>query len=537
MNPVNIIKSSWKLISLGILAILPGCASVLQVDQDMTRISMNQGEIEGVASPYDSSVHVFKAIPYAKPPVGNLRWKPPVQAEPWAGVFKAESFAASCYQEQNTSTFVWRREAFEVSEDCLYLNIWSAENAKNAPVMVWFHGGAHTSGQGHSTIFDGTELAKHGVVLVTINYRLGPFGYLAHPWLAEESGKNSAGNYGEMDKILALEWVRDNIFAFGGDAANVTIFGQSAGSQSVCTLMASEKANGLFHKAIGQSASCLNPTSLRDVDGRERGVNLVDQLRVSSLADLRSAEASDLLDAASKSGWANASRLVVDGDVLLEPHVDIYRRGEQVKVPLLLGSLSNEGHELFPKAASLSADELTRSLSRQFGEDAGELLSLYRHEGTPADIQHAVATDLFMTFGMRRWAEYHEAAGNPVFLYFMDHVPPAFHLYMPDNPVLQLKGGPRSGGAYHSGDLALVFGTVDKVGYDWRDSDREISRQMIEYWTNFAKQGSPGGNGLADWPEYKPEIQSTQQFSTSSVLTVRGIRREKLDVMAKTYGM
>ena len=217
---------------------------------------VEQGLLEGIASPFDPEITVYRGVPYAQPPAGELRWRPPQPATSWSGARQASTFADSCYQQRHVSTFVWRREDFAVSEDCLYLNVWTPLNHGNLPVMVWFHGGSHTSGQGHSLIFAGTTLASQGVVLVTINYRLGPLGFLAHPWLAEESPRKSAGNYGLLDKIAALRWVQANAHAFGGDPNNVTIFGQSAGSQSVCSLMAAPLAEGLFHKAIGQSAGC-----------------------------------------------------------------------------------------------------------------------------------------------------------------------------------------------------------------------------------------------------------------------------------------
>ncbi len=501
----------------------------------MTRVETPLGDIRGDVSAYDPAIRVFRGIPYAAPPVGELRWQPPQPADTWQGELDATAFGTSCYQERHTSVFVWRREDFPVSEDCLYLNIWSRQDADQLPVMVWFHGGAHTSGQGHSLIFDGTELARQGVVLVTINYRLGPFGYLAHPWLAEESPAGSAGNYGEMDKIAALQWVRDNIASFGGDPGNVTIFGQSAGSQSVCTLMASGRDEGLFHKAIGQSASCLNPDSNRDLDGRERGSRLVDQLSVGTLEELRTADAEALLIAARETGWGAMSRIVIDGDILQEPHADTYRRGAQARVPILIGSLANEGYELFRANGSLTQVQLAESLSRQFGAAGETLMALYADEGSPGGIQHAIATDLFMTFGMRRWAEYQAAADVETYLYFMTHDTPAFHLYMPDSDGLLLPGGPRSAGAYHSGDLAFVFGSIDKVGSEWNDADRELSRVMVGYWTNFAKTGSPNGEGLPDWQPFSPDRHATQLLGTQSVNSTSGVRREKLDVMAQVY--
>ena len=236
------------------------------------------GTLQGVATNED--VDVFRGIPYAQPPTGDLRWRPPQAPRPWEGIRDASAFSVSCPQPRFTSEYVWRREDFATAEDCLYLNVWRPEGADNMPVMVWFHGGAHTAGQGHSKIFDGTTIAQNGAVLVSINYRLGALGFLAHPWLSDESDHASSGNYGLLDKIAALNWVRDNIAEFGGNPDNVTIFGQSAGSQSVCSLMASPLARGLFHKAIGQSAACIGPAPQRDPGGLERGQRLVAELGV-----------------------------------------------------------------------------------------------------------------------------------------------------------------------------------------------------------------------------------------------------------------
>jgi para-nitrobenzyl esterase len=249
-------------------------------------IQTNYGQLRGVMADNTASV-IFKGIPYAKPPVGELRWRPPESPATWSGIRDANQFSQSCIQPTNTSSFVWTRGDFDVSEDCLYLNIWSDTEVKKQPVMVWFHGGAHTSGQGHSEIFNGTRLSQQGVVLVSINYRLGAFGFLAHPWLSQESEHASSGNYGLLDKIAALNWVKDNIEQFGGDAENVTIFGQSAGSQSICSLMASPLAKGLFHKAIGQSAACVGPAPKHDINGQQRGEKLANELKATNLSELR----------------------------------------------------------------------------------------------------------------------------------------------------------------------------------------------------------------------------------------------------------
>jgi len=480
-----------------------------------------------------TGIHVYRGIPYAKPPVGELRWRPPEAYPAWSGERDAATFSASCTQPTHSSAFVWKRGDFEVSEDCLYLNVWAKSGARDLPVMVWFHGGAHTSGQGHSQIFDGENLASLDVVIITINYRLGALGFLAHPWLNDESDHNSSGNYGLLDKIAALNWVRDNVEQFGGNPDNVTIFGQSAGSQSVCSLMASPLAAGLFHKAIGQSAACLDPAPGRDMAGHERGRRLVDELSISDLASLRKVSPEQILTATERSGWSNASRIVIDGWVLAEPQIDTFRDGRQAQVPLMVGCLADEGVGLFPVNEALTEAELNAYLARLAGDQASAIKAAYVQalEGSPGTIQHAIATDLFMAFAMRRWAEYQHRTAQPTYLYFMDHVPPAFHLYMPEDPDMKLPSGPRPA-AYHSGDLAFVFANTGKVGLAWNEEDHALSHTMALYWTNFARTGNPNGKGLVEWRPFEAEEFTTQRLNASPE-SVPGIRRTRLDLLAK----
>ncbi len=502
----------------------------------------SHGKIHGMASPYDPDITVYRGVPYAAPPVDELRWQPPQPHTSWQEPLTADRFAASCYQQRHVSTFVWRREDFEVSEDCLYLNVWTPREGADLPVMVWFHGGSHTSGQGHSLIFDGTSLALQGVVLVTINYRLGPFGFLAHPWLADESPQDSAGNYGLLDKIAALKWIKMNAQAFGGNPDNITIFGQSAGSQSVCTLMTSPLAQGLFEKAIGQSEGCahhsaLNPGSKPDPKGYARGTKLVTDLGSSNLAALRNVNAEDVLKAALSTGWENGSRITLDGWIVPESPEQVFASGRQAPVPLMLGYMADEGVELFPKNPGLTEAALSEFAGSIAGDRGSQLVDAYRTPGaTPEVIQFSVTTDWLMAFGMRRWAEYQVRLGQPTYFYYVDHVPPAFHIYMPEQPDLQLPGGRRSGGAYHSGDLAMVFGTTDKVGLDWTEDDHQVSRYMVRYWTNFAKTGDPNGEGVPVWPAFDSTNTATQVIGPVPV-SQPGIDKERLDLMGAIWPM
>ncbi len=488
------------------------------------------GVVAGSWADAQQDIRAFRGVPYARPPVGELRWRPPQAPLSWTGVRPAIESAPACWQATHSENFVWARGDFARSEDCLYLNIWGHRNAEKQPVMVWFHGGAHTSGMGHEAIFDGSELARRGVVLVTLNYRLGALGFLAHPALAAESSHNSSGNYGLLDKLAALNWVRDNISQFGGDPNNITIFGQSAGSQSVCALMASPLAQGLFHKAIGQSAACVAPLAPKDANGYQRGQALADALGAKTPDSLRQVTPAALIEAANTSGWVSQSRITVDGWVLPEQPGNIYTAGRQANVPLLLGFMANEGHELLPMNADLSAEAL-RNYAVQVSNAAmaDELLSLYSAQvkQSPGMAQREIMTDLIMAYGMHSWARAQQKLGAPVYHYYFAHTPPAFRLYWPENPDLHLPGGPRSAGAYHSGDLAYVFGNTHHVGLDWHQEDHNLSAIITQYWSNFAKTGDPNANGLPNWPLYDPEQQKTMVLEPQPQVS-NGARRAQI---------
>ena len=512
----------------------------------VNQVSTEHGMMEGAWSQADASIGVFRGIPYAQPPIGDLRWRAPHDLASWTGVRHATKFGAACWQSYSDDAFVWSRGEFPRSEDCLHLNIWQPKKADaTAPVMVWFHGGAHTGGFAHVELFDGTELARQGVVVVTVNYRLGPWGFLAHPALAEESEHNSTGNYGLMDKIAALKWVQKNIQGFGGNPDNVTLFGQSAGSSSVCALMASPLASGLFDKAIGQSAACLVKEK-RDANGQQRGARLA-QLALGELGaqdsesqvtakQLRSIDNQSLLSAMENSPWSEGSRIVVDGWVLPEAPVDVFNANQQAKVPLLVGSLANEGHELLPLNNALTESELDQYLNKTFAETAPKLKALYAEDLaiSPGMALREILTDAFMAMSMRGWAQYNHNADQPTYLYYMDYVPPAYQIYLFDDPNLNLPGGPRSTGAYHSGDLAYVFNNVGKTGDFWLEEDFAMARAMSGYWTNFAKTGNPNGTNLPNWARYETQNHNTQLLS-NPIKTIAGAKREKLDLLAQRF--
>ena len=497
-------------------------------------VSTANGQVTGAGTDSEN-ILVYKGIPYAKPPVGELRWRPPAPPENWSEIRASDTFGRPCWQPHSKNAFVWSRGIFERSEDCLYLNIWANQAiTKPKPVMVWFHGGGHTTGWGHGEIFDGTRLADLDVVVVTINYRLGPWGFLSHPLLSEESPQGSSGNYGLLDKIAALTWVQDNIKNFGGDAKNVTIFGQSAGAMSVCALMASPLSRNLFHKAIGQSASCLGDFT-EDANGFVRGQALIQDTRAKNLRELRALSNQQLLHSVKESKWAQQTKITIDGWVLTEPPIDTFAKGEQAQVPLMVGSLANEGNQLFPINTNLSVASLDRMLEKMFGADsARELKTLYDKEfkESPGLALREIYTDQFMAYSMRLWARLNANTDKPAFLYFMTHVPPAFQIYLAQSPELNLPGGPRSGGAYHSGDLAFVFNNVGRVGMYWESVDYELASIISKYWANFAKTGSPNNSDLPHWPPYNTSANKTQILDLP-ITSKDGIRTKKLDLIGK----
>jgi len=464
----------------------------------------------------------------------------------WQGVRSALDFGTACWQDFSGDAFVWSRGEFQRSEDCLYLNVWTGVGETSSstpatgsrPVMVWFHGGSHTGGYGHSRIFDGTELARRGVVLVSINYRLGPFGFLAHEALAAENATRSSGNYGLLDKIAALQWVQRNIAAFGGNPDNVTIFGQSAGSSSVCYLQTSPLAKGLFQRAIGQSAACMQERGDQaDLNGQARGSALASAAGIDTKDDraaaaLRALDPAALLAAANTSGWPTGSRVVVDGTVVPEPPLAVFARGAQLPVPVLVGSMADEGNQLFPLDETLTEQALADRLSRLFGTRSADLLKAYSAErqSSPGLALREIYTDRYMAWGMRNWAQASAKQGQPSYLYFFAHVPPAFRLYLPHHTDLELPEGPRSGGAYHSGDLAYVFGTLDHVGMDWNSRDRQLADEIMGYWVNFAHNGDPNGAGLPEWQPYTPETHATMHFGARSEMQ-QGVRVNKLRLL------
>jgi para-nitrobenzyl esterase len=448
------------------------------------------GSVSGVAGSV-ASVRVFKGIPFAAPPVGDLRWRPPQAPARWDGVREANAFSANCTQRSaNGAAFPpygGDRSATTMSEDCLYLNVYTAAPSASArqPVMVWIHGGAWTSGSG--PIYQGEDLAKKGVVYVSLNYRLGVLGFLAHPELTRESARHSSGNYALLDQIEALKWVQANIAAFGGDPSRVTIFGESAGSWSVHNLVASPLAGGLFHRAIGESGARFAITTTL-AQAEQAGARFAEAVGAPSLAALRARPAAELDRAGGFQSVSNA-----DGWVLPAVMWDLFTAGRQNDVPILIGSNSDEGSIFTP--ATTTGATFRQQVERRFGKDADAYLALYPFTSDQEARLAQAHSMRDQTFGweMRTWARLQARTGKAkVFLYYFSHVPP-----LPDAEWL---------GAQHGAEIPYALNWpngTQSSHVPWTDADRKLADQLSSYWINFAKAGDPNGAGLPPWPAFE----------------------------------
>ena len=457
------------------------------------QVKTGTGVVEGKQA---GPIRAFLGIPYAAPPVGDLRWKPPMPLAPWKGVRQATAFGARCLQNNVFGDMNFRDPGG--SEDCLSLNVWTPAKDKSArlPVMVWIYGGGFAAGGTSEPRQDGTVLAQQNVVVVSMNYRLGIFGFFVHPGLVKESPHGSAGNYGLMDQRAALQWVQENISAFGGDPGNVTIFGESAGSFSVSAQMASPLSKGLFHKAIGESGGAFNssglpfdPLAVRAVKDSQLAAST---LGANTIAELRSLPADKLLTSFFKPGGGFDFPPDIDGYFLPQPLIGIFAAGKQSDVPLLAGWNRDEGSFSAPQKPTLAS--LKETAEKDFGDKAPDFLKVYSapDDAGAARVADDYAGDKFIAWSTWRWLEAQKKTGSkPVYRYRFDAAPPVTDPNAPD-----LK-------AYHSAEIEYVFGALDsKANVPWRPSDRHLSEQMQKYWANFARSGDPNGAGLPQWPVY-----------------------------------
>lgn len=480
------------------------------------------GLVRGCTAPENPDIAVYRGIPYAAPPVGPLRWRPPQPVVPWSGVRAATEFPPSAPQpDGGVIALFGTRPRAPMDEDCLYLNLWTParDPGERRPVMVWIHGGGFRVGAGDNPMYNGVKLAEAGVVLVSFNYRLNVFGMLAHPALSAESDKGASGNYGLMDQVAALRWVRDNIASFGGDPDNVTIFGESAGSRSVAMLAAAPQARGLFHRGICQSGA-LRDVSATLTDRKAQGLAIAEKLGCESADALREQPWEALHGAV-----AFDSNPFVDGAFMPEDPQALYARGDIAPVPLIMGTNADEAtmFDIPVRARFDTAAKYEALLRESFGDRADAVLAAYP-AATDADAygaMMALRTDQRMTLPARTQARWLRAAGIPAYLYRFSRVPP-------------WKGGEKMG-AYHGAEIPYIFGGGVRLGRfepdaNISDTDRALSDALMGYWTNFAATGDPNGGGLPDWPAYETESAGFMELG-NTVQAGAKLQHDRLDIL------
>jgi para-nitrobenzyl esterase len=474
----NIIK-----IQLFILIIFIFINQALLEAQDV-RVKTVNGTISGSKT---GDIFIFKGVPFAAPPVGDLRWKAPQPLKAWKGIKECTKFPASPMQSKPVPFMMWTEEFIAppepLSEDCLYLNIWTPSSAKNLPVFVWIYGGGFTSGSSACAVYDGEEFAQKGVVFISINYRVGVFGFLTHPELSKESANHVSGNYGLLDQIEALKWIKKNILQFGGDPGNVTIAGQSAGSMSVTALIASPLASGLFHRAIAQSGGIFSSRFAGKLsDAEKRGEKLFAGLEANSIADLRKMSATDVMQKASGAGMGGFGP-VWDGYVLpSDPSTDFTINN----VPVIAGWVSGDGALM--GTGTKSKDDYIKKAKEQYGESAEEYLKIFP-AGTDEELKESQTNVGMLSFAGLPAHTLASKNKKATYLYYYTHVPP-------DKP-----GFPNYG-AFHTSEVPYVLHTLHMWKRPWTDYDYKLEENLTSYWVNFAKSGNPNGDGLADWKAY-----------------------------------
>ena len=477
--------------------------SVSAQSRSLRPIQTNSGLISGVTG--SNGVTAFLGVPFAKAPVGELRWRPPQPPAPWQGVRRADHFGASCMQPRIASLLPWTEEFMtqgELSEDCLFLNVWTAaQPGEKQAVMVFIHGGGFGGGSGSIAVYNGARLAEKGVVIVTVNYRVGVLGFLVHPELTRESEHHSSGNYGLLDQIAALEWIRDNIAAFGGDPTQVTIFGQSAGAMSVTCLMRSPLAQGLFARAIAQSTpenfmppgkdSILGSTNIQERE--QDGVKYAGKKGAHSLAELRKLPAEEFYRS---TGFISDFRggPVYDGWVLSEKH-------PQHEVPLMTGIVAGDVNMVdgFGPQPQPTVAWFEDSAREKFGNSAPEFLKLYpvKQDSNVPTVKQASREDEGRV-SVDLWSAEQLKHSPAVYTYFFDRAIP-----WPAHPEF---------GAFHTAEVPYIFRNLRSMDRPWQPVDEKLSETISSYWVNFAKTGDPSGPGLAKWPAYNPAQHVTMEL-------------------------
>ena len=484
-----------KLFWITMVALFLGAGMPPAVAWARPEVRVAQGRIVGSLQ---NGVRVFRGIPYAAPPIGERRWRPPAPPARWAGTRDAAAFGPSCMQPPYPRDSVYFEPPMPMREDCLTLNLWAPRRTVKAPVIVWIHGGGLTRGTSAGPMYDGGEFAKRGVVFVSINYRLGIFGWLAHPALSAESPQRVSGNYGLLDQVAALAWVRDNIRAFGGDPRQVTVMGESAGALSVTYLLTSPQGRGLFARAILQSANIRPVPALRDTvfglaPAEATGAAIAARAGARTLRDLRAMDAGAVLAAAQTSGFV--AQGTIDGQILPAQVVERFDRGEQAGVPILAGFNSGEvrSQRALVPAAPADAAVYRHEIERRYLGLAPAFLQLYPASDMQASLL-AATRDAVYGWATERMVRQQSAAGHPSYLYFFDHCYPAARA--------------RDLCAFHASELPFVFGrtSLAQAAPNWpvpRSAiDQRLADRMIDYWVAFARTGNPSSRTLPEWPAF-----------------------------------
>ena len=489
-------------------------AATAQLNDAIPRVKIANGTLEGVD---ESGIKTFKGVPFAAPPVGDLRWKEPQPVKDWPGVRKADKFGPRAMQLAVFGDMNFRSDG--MNEDCLYLNVWtpSKTGSEKLPVLVYFYGGGFMAGDGSELRYDGESIARRGIVSVTVNYRLGIFGFLSHPELTKESPHHASGNYGLLDQSAALQWVQKNIAAFGGDPKKITIAGESAGSFSVSAQMASPLSKNIIAGAIGESGSLLglNPTaSLQDAE--KAGADFGTTIKATSLADLRAMPADQLLKATANAGFGRFP-VCVDGYFFPKSPLEIFEKGEQAHVPLLVGWNSQEMvYQMVMGQDKPTLDNYKKAVEKLYGDKSAEAMAVYSASSDEEAEQVAtdLASDRFIGFSTWKWSDVQsKTSGKPVYRYLYARPRPQMRAEM-GNATAGLAGGvikdtsankapkmPPARGAVHSAEIEYALGNLstNRV-YDWQPEDYKVSEIMQAFFANFVKTGNPNGLGSPEWP-------------------------------------
>jgi para-nitrobenzyl esterase len=498
-------------------------------NKDETIVKTIYGSIQGISK---DSVFVWKGIPYAKAPIGNLRWQPPQNPDNWIGIRKADTYGNICPQTGYGPNSIYEIPPQKMSEDCLYLNIWTNNiSEEKKPVLVWIHGGSLSREGGTSPQYLGKNLAKKGIVYVSFNYRLNAFGFMAHPNLSAESEDGVSGNYGILDQIKALEWIQKNIAAFGGDSNNVTIAGESAGGWSVTLLVATKKAKGLFQKAIAQSGAYLWPgPHLKDAkngysSGEREGTEFMSKLGAKSLRDMRNIPSEDIVNLFFSKNNSLSSEPLIDGYLFKEDIRDTYLKGAHNKVDVITGSNSDEWSLWVPKNLPTNPKEYIDQIAKKYPGREELFLEAYPIKDS-ASIWNAYAnfqSDQYIHLHDRNWAKRMDKSGSRVYMYYFSKTP--------------LERYPKKYGAFHGAEISYALNNIENdpgpIGSGIiSNSDKNYADKVSDYWVNFVKTGNPNGENLPDWPLWNPQTENYLNFD-NQIEVKNQLLKDRLDALER----